>query len=312
MPFLPQGVEQTILLGPFVNATDGKTAEPGLAGSMTVYLFKSPASVSVARHSTTAIAHDRLGYYAVTLDTDDLDFTGPLVVLASPSGALPVRQMYDVVNQQFYFAMFPGGPLQADLVQWDGDADPVTNGADLLGSATAIANMLALFTNTGFNASASTIGTVTDLTNAPAANGDMTKIAGSTTAASNLKKLVDGTGLAMPTSSLGSVGSVSNTVNANLTNVNGTAALMTAFVNLMRGAIVGTVVAGTNTATVISTGLAATTANLYAGKMLMVTTGARAGEGGKLVTAYDGTTKRLTVEALSGALSVGDTFVLVG
>jgi hypothetical protein len=44
----------------------------------------------------------------------------------------------------------------------------------------------------------------------------------------------------------------------------------------------------------------------------MVQTGALAGQGGKLVTAYDGATKRLTVEAMTSALSVGDTFVLVG
>lgn len=309
--FAVSNSEITISLGKFVDDTDGKTAETGLAGSMTVYLVKDGAA-SVARHSTTAISHDRAGRYLVHLDSDDLDFVGPLTVFADPAGALGCKRELFVVNADFYLAMGMGGPLQADLVSWDGDADPVTNGAAFLGSAAAMTNITDFFDGTGYDAANSTIGTVTDLTNAPAANGDMTKIAGSTTAASNLKKLVDGTGLAMPTSSLGSVGSVSNTVNANLTNVNGTAALMTAFVNLMRGAIVGTVVAGTNTATVISTGLAATTANLYAGKMLMVTTGARAGEGGKLVTAYDGTTKRLTVEALSGALSVGDTFVLVG
>jgi hypothetical protein len=41
-------------------------------------------------------------------------------------------------------------------------------------------------------------------------------------------------------------------------------------------------------------------------------TGSRAGEGGKLVTAYNGTTKELTVETMTGALTVGDTFVLLG
>lgn len=304
--FIPTLSTAVIVLGPFVDSTDGVTAKTAL--TLTVYLSKDGAA-SAARHATDAISHDRSGYYLVPLDTTDTGFVGRLTAFASPAGALPVRRDYFVCNQDFYLAMGAGGLLPADVRAWDEDNTAVANAGALFGNATGLANLADFFDGTGYNAANSTIGTVT---NAPTGSGDVLKVAGSTTAATNLKKWFDGTGYNASASAVGTAAAVTGTVNANLTNINGTAALFTAFVNLMRGAIVGAVVAGTNTSTVISTNLTPATTGLYVGKMLMVTTGARVGEGGKLVTAYDGTTKRLTVQAMTGALSAGDTFVLVG
>lgn len=143
-----------------------------------------------------------------------------------------------------------------------------------------------------------------------AMNGQM--VNGDVTAAVNLQKAFSGQTYNASGLTVGAATAVTNAVNANLTNINSTAALLTALVALLRGAVPGTVVSGTNTTTVVSTGLTSTVTGFYVGKVLMVQTGALAGQGGKLVTAYDGATKRLTVEAMTSALSVGDTFVLVG
>lgn len=145
---------------------------------------------------------------------------------------------------------------------------------------------------------------------ATAMNGQM--VNGDVTAAVNLQKAFSGQAYNASGLTVGAATDVTNAVNANLTNINSTAALLTALVALLRGAVPGTVVSGTNTTTVVSTGLTSTVTGFYVGKVLMVQTGALAGQGGKLVTAYDGATKRLTVEAMTSALSVGDTFVLVG
>jgi len=306
--FVPTISEVVIMMGPFVDDTDGKTAETGLAGSMTVRLSKDGAS-SAARHSTTAITHDNGGYYLIPLDTTDTGFVGPLTVFASASGALPVKRDLFLCSQTFYEAMVIGEPLPADVKTWDGDEDAVANAGTLFGNATGLVNLADFYDGTGYNAAASTVGTVTNI---PAGSADVTKLSGSTTAATNLKKMFDGTGYNAAAPAIGTVANVTNQVNANLANINATAALFTAFQALLKGAIVGTVVAGTNTATVVSTGLSSATTGLYVGKMLIVTSGTRAGEGGKMVTAYDGSTKRLTVEAMTGALSAGDTFVLVG
>ena len=131
-------------------------------------------------------------------------------------------------------------------------------------------------------------------------------------AASNLRSAFLGGTYNAAGLSIASAASVAGTVAANLVNVGSSATLYAALVALIQAAVPGTVVSGTNTSTVISTGLASTTTGRYVGKTLVVTSGSRAGEGGKLVTAYDGATKRLTVEAMTGALTAGDTFVLVG
>ena len=53
-------------------------------------------------------------------------------------------------------------------------------------------------------------------------------------------------------------------------------------------------------------------ANFYVGKTFVAISGANAKQGGKLVTAYDGATKRLTIEALTAPMTALDQFYLVG
>lgn len=139
------------------------------------------------------------------------------------------------------------------------------------------------------------------------------KIGDSTTAAENLKKAFDGTGYSANLTVAATL-NVTNHVLADLRKVGGASTGdYTAFVNLLKGTVPATVVAGTNSTTVISTGLTSAVNGFYVGKTLFVSGGARLGEGGRVVTAYDGATKRLTVSpALSGALTPGDTVVLVG
>lgn len=139
-------------------------------------------------------------------------------------------------------------------------------------------------------------------------------VGGSATAATNAKNFFTSTGYNAAASAIGTATTVTNHVLADLRKVGGaTAGDYTAFVNMLKGAVVGTVVSGTNTTTVISTGLASTTNGFYIGKTLFVSGGALLGQGGRVVTAYDGATKRLTVSpALTAALSAGDTIVLIG
>ena len=134
----------------------------------------------------------------------------------------------------------------------------------------------------------------------------------SATAAENLKKVVDGTGLSMPLVTIGAVGSVTNPVDANLINLDEDSSAFDALLALAEAVVHGTVVSGTNTTTVVSTALPSTVSGFYVGKVFIARSGANAKQGGKLVTAYDGATKRLTIETLTAAMSADDTFILVG
>lgn len=304
-----------VLLGPFVSPTDGKTAVTDLT-AMTVYVWIEGGNAA-ARHATDPLVHAGSGYYRVPIDSMDTQTAGPLVVFAAPATALPVRANFMVVYPSFHEAMVLGYPLTANVYSWleEGDGAGMAraeNLAPLMNDQAALLMMRDVFNGTGGILANTTVGTVTNLTNAPQANNDVQSINGSTLAADNLAKAFDGTGYTAAGLNIGAAASVTGTVNANLVAVNATAALMTAFTALMRTVVTGTVVAGTNTTTVVSTGLPATATNFYVGKTLIVQTGTHAGEGGKLVVGYDGATKRLTVEALSGALTAGDTFALVG
>ena len=116
----------------------------------------------------------------------------------------------------------------------------------------------------------------------------------------------------MPNSSIGTAGAVTGTVNANLVNLANTCATFSNFLSLVSAVVRGTVTSGTNTTTIVTASGLSAVSSFYVGKTFIATSGANAGQGGKLVTAYDGATKRLTIEALTSAMGVADTFILVG
>lgn len=101
---------------------------------------------------------------------------------------------------------------------------------------------------------------------------------------------------------------VTNQVTADTTAISGST---TAADNLQRGAealVLGAAV-GTPTTTVIDTDLTETTTDHYKTRIVTFTTGNIAGQASD-ITAYNGTTKELTVTALTDAPSAGDVFVI--
>ena len=103
--FLKQSTTVYVYLGPYVDDTDGKTAETAL--SITAYLSKAGAAAA-ARNSATGISHDRDGYYRVELNTTDTNTLGPLRVFSSTSGALPVWSTFTVLPANVYDSLIAG------------------------------------------------------------------------------------------------------------------------------------------------------------------------------------------------------------
>lgn len=141
---------------------------------------------------------------------------------------------------------------------------------------------------------------------------DGTSIYGSTTAASNLKKAFSGEAYSNPNFDIGDVASVAAAISANIVAIGGDGALATFLASLLSVGVAGTVAAGTNTTTVVTTTLPSAVSGFYVGKTFAALTGTNAKQGGKLVTGYDGATKRLTIEALTAPMAAGDLFILVG
>jgi len=104
---LKQSTVVDILIGPFVDITDGATAETG--ESPTVKLSKNGQPL-VAKSDVTTPIHDGDGYYNCEFDGTDTGTVGTLVVtIAATAAALPVRHEFQVVEEDAYEFLYATG-----------------------------------------------------------------------------------------------------------------------------------------------------------------------------------------------------------
>lgn len=172
MNILKQSTAATIKLGPFVDDTDGKTAETALTiGQADIRLSKNGGDIAQTNNATGA-THDELGYYDIPLDTTDTGTLGRLRVLVSKAGALPVWQDFVVVTANVYDSMFSTDKLDVAVVEMA--TDVLTAAAVKADAVTKIQNGLA----TPTNITAGTITTATNLTNLPTMPTDWLTAAG--------------------------------------------------------------------------------------------------------------------------------------
>lgn len=125
---LKQSTAVTIKFGPFVDSTDGVTAETGLTISQAdIRLSKNGGNIAQSNNAAGA-THDELGYYDVPLDTTDTNTLGILRVAVSESGALPVWQDFMVVAANIYDSLIGGGDvLDVSVTQLAGVAQSLTD-----------------------------------------------------------------------------------------------------------------------------------------------------------------------------------------
>lgn len=104
--FLRQGTNgQADLLGPFVDESDGYTAEDGLSiPSSDIRLSANGGSLT--SKNSGGVAHAELGYYAVTWDAVDTAAVGRLKVICKMSGARVVEKEYQVLEKAVFDAIF--------------------------------------------------------------------------------------------------------------------------------------------------------------------------------------------------------------
>ena len=150
--FLKQSTaSQEVVIGPFLDEDDGKTAETGLTISNTdIRLSKAGANI-VAKNSGGG-THDEIGFYQITLDATDTNTVGELLIAVHESGALPAFKYCYVLEEAIYDALFAASAsafdsnARVDVVSIEGsdatdqinaacDAAIVTYGLDHLVSA---------------------------------------------------------------------------------------------------------------------------------------------------------------------------------
>lgn len=101
---------QSVVIGPFVDSTDGNTAETALTvDAADIRLSKNGANI-VGKNSGGG-THDELGYYTITLDATDTDTVGRLQLMVHESGALPVYHEFQVLEEATFDMLFASSAL---------------------------------------------------------------------------------------------------------------------------------------------------------------------------------------------------------
>lgn len=127
---------QEILLGRFVDSTDGNTEETALSIANTdIKVFKHGATTLASKNSGGA-THIANGLYYAVLDATDTDTLGNLEVHVHVAGALAVKREYLVVPAMVYDAMVLGTDrLDTNVTHV---ADTAQTAGDLKASLTAL------------------------------------------------------------------------------------------------------------------------------------------------------------------------------
>lgn len=118
MLYLKQSTaSQSVVIGPFVDDTDGATAETGLTIASTDIKL-SKAGGTMASKNSGGGTHDANGWYTITLDATDTATVGTLQVSCKVAGALAVFHEYHVLEEAVFDALFAAsaaGPLQSTV-----------------------------------------------------------------------------------------------------------------------------------------------------------------------------------------------------
>lgn len=115
MMFLKQSTSVTLKIGPFLDDSDGKTAETALTiAQADVRLSKNGGNIA-QKNESTSCTHDELGIYGCPLDATDTNTLGILQLWVHESGALPVWHEYMVVPANVYDSLFSTDRLQVDV-----------------------------------------------------------------------------------------------------------------------------------------------------------------------------------------------------
>ena len=129
MQYLKSDTATTVRIGPFVDSTDGVTAETALTIAQADVRLSKNGAAAAQKADATSATHDESGYYRVPLGVADVDTEGTLDICVSVAGALPVVYRYNVIPAAVYDSIVLGTDnLQVDVVQVDGSAASLGTG----------------------------------------------------------------------------------------------------------------------------------------------------------------------------------------
>jgi len=115
--WLKQSTAITAKIGPFIDDTDGKTAEVALTLTQAdIRLSKNGGNIAQKNEANNATT-DELGYYDCPLDATDTGTLGVLQLFVHEAGALPVFHEYMVVPANVWDSMFGADKLDVNTAE---------------------------------------------------------------------------------------------------------------------------------------------------------------------------------------------------
>ena len=106
MRYLRQSTAVDVLLGPFVDDTDGKTTEEALTLSQADLQLSKNGAAAAQKNDATSGTHRYGGNYMVDLDATDTNTVGSLRLMCKEAGALPIVADFMVLEEAVYDALF--------------------------------------------------------------------------------------------------------------------------------------------------------------------------------------------------------------
>jgi len=125
LPLKYNTASQTIILGPFLDDTDGKTPKTALTIANTDIKLKKHNGTSDTNKNSGGATHIANGYYYTTLDATDTDTIGRLIISVNATGALPVWHEFIVYPAEVFDYLFAAAGtdyMKVDIAQIDGVA----------------------------------------------------------------------------------------------------------------------------------------------------------------------------------------------
>ena len=121
---LKQSTAFTFRVGPFLDDTDGKTAETGLTiAQADMQISKNGGAFAQTSDAAPTTTHDADGWYQCPLTTTDTDTLGAFTIQIGMAGALPVWEHFIVVPANVFDSLVAGSEtLNADVTEWLGTA----------------------------------------------------------------------------------------------------------------------------------------------------------------------------------------------
>lgn len=112
--WLKQSTSVDVPIGPFLDSTDGVTAETALTLTQPDIRLKKNGGAWAQKNAAQTLSHEENGYYEVTLDTTDTNTLGLLRLAVAESGALPIWEDFLVVPANVWDSLFGADLLQVD------------------------------------------------------------------------------------------------------------------------------------------------------------------------------------------------------